>query len=104
MPRPRVARVELGSELFGSTNPLCSATPMAPMAPITMNQPCPTFSPSQLPTAAAVPVLEKREKSATCAQVQEKPKARSMKKATLWVGVVTLKSMICFTSHWDSTT
>ncbi|MNG23368.1 hypothetical protein D3C84_1079640 [compost metagenome] len=48
--------------------------------------------------------MEKREKSATCAQVQEKPKARSMKNATLWVGAGTLKSMICLSSHCDSTT
>ncbi|MNQ53584.1 hypothetical protein D3C85_676270 [compost metagenome] len=103
MPRPRVARVELGSELFGSTKPLCSATPMAPMAPISMNQPCPTFSPSQLPTVAALPVLAKREKSATWAQVQEKPKARSMKKAMLWVGFWTWKAMICSRFHFDRT-
>ncbi|MNT44463.1 hypothetical protein D3C72_1809910 [compost metagenome] len=104
MPRPRVARVELGSELFGSMLPVCRATPMVPIAPISMNQPWPMFRPSQLPTVAARPVLEKREKSATCAQVQEKPKARSMKKATLWVGAVTLKSITCLRSHCDSTT
>ncbi|MNN52490.1 hypothetical protein D3C81_1671930 [compost metagenome] len=103
-PRPSVARVELGSELLGSILPVCKATPMVPMAPITMNQPWPMFRPSQEPTVAARPVLENREKSAICAQVQEKPKARSMKKAMLWVGTSTLKLMIWVRSHRDSTT